>query len=115
MAALLQGEPRDLREIPVHAERVPDLNRRVYEIARAIPPGETRTYGELAIELGDPALARAVGQALGQNPFPIVVPCHRVLGARGSIGGFSAPGGASTKARMLAIEGVQVGRQLSLF
>jgi methylated-DNA-[protein]-cysteine S-methyltransferase len=114
MVRLLAGERVDLGDVHLDMDGVPDLNRSVYEIARAIPPSETRTYGDIAMELGDRLLARAVGQALGQNPFPIVVPCHRVLGARGAVGGFSAPGGRETKARMLAIEGVQVGRQLAL-
>jgi methylated-DNA-[protein]-cysteine S-methyltransferase len=112
---LLRGEDVDLRDVTLDMADVPDFNRRVYEVARAIPPGCTRTYGEIATEIGDPHLARAVGQALGQNPFPIVIPCHRVTAAHGAIGGFSAPGGARTKLRMLAIEGVQVGEQLSLF
>ena len=115
IVALLQGEGTDLREVDLDLTEIPQFNRQVYEVARAIPPGSTRTYGEIATQLGDPLLARAVGQALGQNPFPIVIPCHRVTAAHGSIGGFSAPGGARTKIRMLAIEGVAVGEQLSLF
>ncbi|HEX3245065.1 MAG TPA: methylated-DNA--[protein]-cysteine S-methyltransferase [Chloroflexota bacterium] len=115
IVALLEGETRGLHEVALDMTDVPEFNRRVYEVARAIPPGSTRTYGDIATDLGDPLLARAVGQALGQNPFPIVIPCHRVTAAHGSIGGFSAPGGAHTKVRMLAIEGVQVGEQLALF
>jgi methylated-DNA-[protein]-cysteine S-methyltransferase len=94
---------------------VPAFNRQVYEIARRIPPGQTRTYGEIATELGDRALARDVGQALGQNPFAIIVPCHRVLGANGKVGGFSANGGVETKLRMLTIEGAQLGSRPTLF
>ena len=75
--------------------------------AAAIPPGSTMTYGDIALRLTAPGTARAVGQALGQNPWPIVVPCHRVLAADGGMGGFSAPGGVSTKRRMLEIEGVE--------
>ena len=115
IVALLKGEMRDLGSVALDMTDVPQFNRRVYEVARTIPPGSTRTYGDIATQLGDPLLARAVGQALGQNPFPIVIPCHRVTAAHGSIGGFSAPGGSRTKVRMLAIEGVQVGEQLSLF
>src|SRR6476646_1586287 len=74
--------------------------------AHAIPPGRTRTYGELATTLGEPGAARAVGQALGRNPFAIVVPCHRVVAAQGRAGGFSAHGGLGTKRRILAAEGV---------
>ena len=69
------------------------------------PPGTTMSYGEIAREIGEPAAAREVGQALGRNPFPIIVPCHRVLAAGGRTGGFSAKGGVATKFKMLAIEG----------
>jgi len=105
--ALLTGARIDLRTVPIDLARVPEFDRRVYDVARAIPPGETRTYGDVATSLGDPGLARAVGQALGRNPFPIVIPCHRVVAAGGEIGGFSAAGGAATKRRMLAIESAQ--------
>ncbi|HEY2256603.1 MAG TPA: methylated-DNA--[protein]-cysteine S-methyltransferase [Variovorax sp.] len=105
--ALLQGEARDLAEIALDLEGVDEFRRRVYAIARRIPPGQTRTYGEIATELGDKTLARAVGQALGLNPFAPVVPCHRVLAAGGKWGGFSAHGGAAAKLRMLAIEGAR--------
>lgn len=105
--ALLDGEPLDLLEIALDLEGVSDFHRRVYAIARRIPPGRTRTYGEIAAELGDKGLARAVGQALGLNPFAPVVPCHRVLAAGGKWGGFSAHGGAAAKLRMLVIEGAR--------
>ena len=107
IVALLAGAKRDLRELVLDMERLPVFNRRVYELARTIPPGATMTYGEVARRLGSPGMARAVGQALGQNPFPIVVPCHRVLAADGRMGGFSAPGGVATKRKMLEIEGVE--------
>jgi methylated-DNA-[protein]-cysteine S-methyltransferase len=107
IVALLRGEKRDLREIALDYARVPEFNRRVYELARTIGPGATLTYGDIAQRLGTPGMARAVGQALGQNPWPIVVPCHRVLAADGGMGGFSAPGGVATKRRMLEIEGVE--------
>jgi methylated-DNA-[protein]-cysteine S-methyltransferase len=109
MVALLAGEPRDLRHVPIDMKGLSDLQRRVYEAARTIPPGATLSYGEVAERLGDRNLARDVGHALGQNPFPIVVPCHRVLAAGGKIAGFSARGGAATKLRLLAIEGAQPG------
>jgi methylated-DNA-[protein]-cysteine S-methyltransferase len=105
---LLTGQPADLTHLPIDIERVPEFNARVYEIARAIPPGETLTYGEIAVKLGDRLLARDVGAALGQNPWPIVVPCHRVTAAGGKLGGFSARGGVNTKAKLLAIEGAAV-------
>ena len=103
--ALLDGQPRQLLELELDMARLTDFQRRAYAIARAIPPGQTRTYGEVAAELGDPGLARAVGQAMGANPFAPVIPCHRVLAAGHQPGGFSARGGALTKLRMLAIEG----------
>jgi len=77
----------------------------VYESARAVPPGSTVSYGQIAEKIGAPGSARAVGQALGRNPFAIVVPCHRVLAAGRKLGGFTAEGGTTTKLRMLAIEG----------
>jgi methylated-DNA-[protein]-cysteine S-methyltransferase len=105
IVALLCGESPDLCKIALDMGNVPEFDRSVYEVTRRIPRGETRSYGEIAAELGDPAAARAVGQALGRNPFPIIVPCHRVLAAAGRPGGFSAHGGVATKLRMLAIEG----------
>jgi methylated-DNA-[protein]-cysteine S-methyltransferase len=98
------NQPADLSNIQLDMEGVPPFHRRVYEVARAIAPGNTRTYGEIATRLGDPGAARAVGQALGHNPFAPVVPCHRVLAAGGRSGGFSANGGVATKLRMLQIE-----------
>ena len=102
--AHLRGEPSDLSTIRLDMRHVPDFARRVYEVARDVAPGETTSYGELATRLGGIHLARDVGQALARNPFPIVVPCHRVLGAHGKLGGFSARGGVATKQRLLAIE-----------
>jgi methylated-DNA-[protein]-cysteine S-methyltransferase len=105
---LLAGKPVDLLDLSIDIARVPEFNARVYEIARAIPPGETLTYGEIAAKLGDKLLARDVGAALGKNPWPIVVPCHRVTAAGGKLGGFSARGGVNTKVKLLAIEGAKV-------
>ena len=107
ITALLSGDRRDLTAIRLDVDGLADCPRRVYEIARLIPPGETLTYGEVARRLGHPLRAREVGQALARNPFPIVVPCHRVLAANGRNGGFSAPGGVSTKLRLLEIEGAR--------
>ena len=104
IVALLSGEPRDLSHLPIDLDCVPAFNRKVYEVALAIPPGETLTYGEVARRIGDPGAARAVGVALGQNPFAPIVPCHRILAAGGKTGGFSADGGVETKLRMLTIE-----------
>ncbi|HWI78108.1 MAG TPA: methylated-DNA--[protein]-cysteine S-methyltransferase [Ramlibacter sp.] len=113
--ALLNGIQDDLADLPLDMEGVPPFHRRVYEITRAIPPGRTLTYGEVARRLGDPGAARAVGQALGHNPFAPVVPCHRVLAARSGAGGFSAEGGVETKLRMLQIEKAQMGPEPGLF
>lgn len=107
IVALLGGERRDLSCAVLDIEAVPDFNRRVYAIARTIPAGGTMTYGEIAERLGDRQLARDVAQALSQNPFPIIIPCHRVMAAGGKMGGFSAPGGVRTKLRLLSIEGAQ--------
>ena len=106
IVALLRGEKRDLREIALDFAALPPFSRRVYEIARTIDPGSTLTYGDIARRLGSPGTARAVGHALARNPWPIIVPCHRVLAADGRMGGFSAPGGVATKRKMLEIEGV---------
>ena len=100
-----RGEASDLGDIALDLEAAPDFHRRVYEAARAIPPGQTMTYGEIARKLGAPHESREVGQALGRNPFAIIVPCHRVLAADGKVGGFSANGGVATKLRILEIEG----------
>lgn len=105
IAALLQGERRSLRAVQLDMGRVAPFNARVYETARAIPPGATRTYGDIARAIGEPDGARAVGQALGRNPFAIIVPCHRVVGANDKLVGFSANGGIKTKLKMLKIEG----------
>jgi methylated-DNA-[protein]-cysteine S-methyltransferase len=116
IVALLRGErDDDLRGIALDMSHLPELHQRVYALARAIPPGQTRTYGEIAAELGDISLARAVGQALGANPFPIVVPCHRVMAAGGKSGGFSAPGGLVTKLKLLEIERAPLGGSPGLF
>jgi methylated-DNA-[protein]-cysteine S-methyltransferase len=114
ITALLHGESPDLSDVSLDMERVPPFERQVYELARRIPPGETLTYGQIATRLGDPLLARDVGQALARNPFPIVVPCHRVVAAGGKLGGFSARGGVATKQRLLAIEQANVSWQLPL-
>ena len=107
--ALLTGKKRDLTDIAIDDGGLPDFNRRVYAIVRKIPPGATITYGEIAERLGDKTLSREVGQAMGENPTPIIMPCHRVLAAGGKTGGFSASGGVVTKLRLLTIEGAQPG------
>jgi len=112
---LLAGGKPDFADAPLDLSLTPEFNARVYAVARTIPPGETLTYGEIAARLGDRLLARDVGQALGQNRWPIVVPCHRVTAANGKLGGFSARGGAATKLKLLAIEGAKAAGQPSLF
>ena len=108
--ALLAGEARDLGDIQLDERGIPEFRRQVHALTRAIPPGQTRTYGEIAAALGQPGAARAVGRAEGDNPFPPIVPCHRVMGAGGEPTGFSAPGGVATKRRMLLIEARAVGQ-----
>lgn len=102
---LLAGEAIDLGDIALDLDEAPDFHRKVYDVARTIPAGKTMTYGEIARRLGVPHESREVGQALGRNPVAIIVPCHRVLGADGKMGGFSATGGVATKRRILEIEG----------
>ena len=108
IVALLDGERVDLSDVAIADEQLSGADRAVYAVARTIPPGETLTYGEVAVEVGTVGDARAVGQAMGRNPFPIIVPCHRVVAADGALGGFSANGGTETKRRMLVIEGAAV-------
>ena len=107
IVALFAGEKTDLTGIAIDDASQTEFNKRVYAIARKIPPGQTMTYGEIAERLGDKTWARAVGQAMGENPTPVIMPCHRVLAASGKTGGFSAPGGVVTKLRLLTIEGAQ--------
>lgn len=113
--ALLRGESVLFDTEPLDFDMLGAFERRVYEAALAIAPGHTLTYGEIAARLGEPGAARAVGQALGRNPWPIVVPCHRVLGAGDFLGGFSAHGGRETKMRLLAIEKARRGDGPDLF
>lgn len=115
VVSLLEGEPTDLSQLPIDLDSVGEFERQVYDAALAIPPGQVRTYGELAETIGSPGAARAVGVALGRNPYPIIVPCHRVLAAEGRTGGFSARGGVATKLKMLEIEGARRSREPELF
>jgi methylated-DNA-[protein]-cysteine S-methyltransferase len=107
--AYAEGEPVDFSMVPVDLTGVDEFRLAIYDAARRLGFGETTTYGELAKRAGHAGLSRETGQALGSNPVPLVIPCHRILAAGGRIGGFSAPGGAATKERMLALEGVRVG------
>lgn len=99
-----EGERVEFAGTPLDLEAVPDFNRRVYDDILGLRWSETTTYGAIARRLGDVNLSRAVGKALGDNPIPLIVPCHRVLAANGRTGGFSAPGGVTSKMRMLALE-----------
>jgi methylated-DNA-[protein]-cysteine S-methyltransferase len=115
IAALLQGEASDLTAVALDLDGVPPFHRRVYEVARSIPPGATLSYGDIAARLGVRGASRAVGQALGRNPFALVVPCHRVVAAGGKVGGFSATGGVTTKLRLLSIESARANGSPALF
>jgi methylated-DNA-[protein]-cysteine S-methyltransferase len=103
---MLGGGAPDFSRLPLDFSAVPAFHQRVYDVTRAIRPGRTQSYGEVAAQVGDAGAARAVGQALGRNPFPLIIPCHRVLAAGGRAGGFSGAGGVAQKQRLLAIEGV---------
>jgi methylated-DNA-[protein]-cysteine S-methyltransferase len=105
--ALLRGEHSDISAVALDLDAKPEFERSVYEIARTIPPGETLTYGDIAKRLGIPRDAREVGRALGDNPIPIIVPCHRVVAADGRMHGFSGTGGVKTKLKLLEIEGYE--------
>lgn len=102
--ALIAGEKIDFSHVTLDHAPLPEFSKRVYEIVRTIPIGQTLTYGEIAKKLGDVSLSREVGQAMGKNPTPVIMPCHRVVAASGKTGGFSAPGGVDTKMKLLSIE-----------
>jgi methylated-DNA-[protein]-cysteine S-methyltransferase len=115
IVALLRGEARDLSFITLDMEGVPPFRQSIYAVLRGIPVGATLSYGEVAARLGDGSTARDVGEAMGKNPTPIIVPCHRVVAAGGRLGGFSAAGGVTTKLRLLNIEGAHLGEVPALF
>ena len=114
---VMGGASRDLGFVTLDERGIEPFRRAVYAATRRIPPGTTATYGELARMIGrtDFEGARDVGAALARNPFPIIVPCHRVVGASGRLTGFSAPGGLETKRRMLELEGAPGYGQQVLF
>lgn len=115
ITALYAGTADDLHDVPLDERGIDDFRRAVYAAAREIPPGSTRSYGEVARAIGRPDAARDVGMALARNPCPILVPCHRVVAANGALTGFSAPGGLATKRRMLELEGAPGYGQQVLF
>jgi methylated-DNA-[protein]-cysteine S-methyltransferase len=111
----LAGSVQDLARFALDLSGVSDFHRRVYAVTQGIEAGRTLSYGDVARLVGEPGAARGVGQALGQNPVPLLVPCHRILASDGTLRGFSAPGGVETKRRLLALEGVFLGGGPSLF
>jgi methylated-DNA-[protein]-cysteine S-methyltransferase len=113
MQATMAGRSPDLRDIPLDERDLDELRRAVYAATREVPAGSTRSYGEVARAIGRPDAARDVGVVLARNPYPILVPCHRIVAANGALTGFSAPGGLATKRRMLELEGAPgYGQQL---
>jgi methylated-DNA-[protein]-cysteine S-methyltransferase len=104
VARHFSGDAQDFSDLPLDFRQASAFERAVYAAALAIPCGETRTYGDLARAVGQPQAAQAVGIALGRNPVPILVPCHRILAGGGRAGGFSAPGGVATKFAILDVE-----------
>jgi methylated-DNA-[protein]-cysteine S-methyltransferase len=111
ICSLLSGQKCSLADVPLDFEGLPPFHQEVYRAALHIPFGQTRTYGQLARMAGSDNGARAVGQAMAKNPFALIVPCHRVLGANGNPGGFSAFGGCESKRKLLQIEGNDLGRK----
>nr|WP_321441940.1 methylated-DNA--[protein]-cysteine S-methyltransferase [uncultured Hyphomonas sp.] len=116
LKTFLSGRPTGFDGLRLDMKRHSAFERAAYEALRKVPWGQTVTYGELAAAVGRPNGAQAIGTAMGRNSWPVIVPCHRVLGANGWLGGFSAPGGMLTKKALLAREGVYPdGGQLKLF
>lgn len=115
IVAVMAGEPRDLHDVRLDERGIDEFRRAVYAATREIAPGTTRSYGDIARAIGRPDGARDVGAALSRNPFPVIVPCHRVVAANGALTGFSAPGGLATKRRMLELEGAPGYGQQVLF
>ena len=109
ITALLRGQAADFSDVTLDMTGIRVFNRRVYELTRAIPRGETRTYGDVAARLGAPGAVNSVAQAISKNPFMIIVPCHRVLEAGGYADKISPHGGTISKRRLLSIEGTGAG------
>ena len=104
----LSGQKIDFSSVALDLTGISPFHRAIYDAARAIPWGHTATYGDLAHQIGAPDAARAVGQALGRNPIPIIIPCHRILAKGDKLRGFSAYGGIVTKERLLVLEGLRL-------
>ncbi|MCF7687181.1 MAG: methylated-DNA--[protein]-cysteine S-methyltransferase [Cephaloticoccus sp.] len=107
--AHLQGVLQDFSDVDYDYTRVSKFHRSVYEQTLAIKVGRTCSYGDIARQLGQPpGASRAVGAASGANPWPLLIPCHRVVAGSGKMTGFSGAGGIKTKLRLLALEGAQL-------
>lgn len=115
IVALLRGETCDFSDVTLDMGGIHRFNQRVYQTVRAIPRGETRTYGEIAVELGASGAMHSVAQAIARNPFVIIIPCHRVLEAGGYADQISPHGGLISKRRLLSIEGTGCPNSKSLF
>jgi methylated-DNA-[protein]-cysteine S-methyltransferase len=115
IASLLRGQPSDLSDVTLDMRGIHAFNQRVYQLTRAIPRGETRTYGDLAARLGASGAAHSVAQAISKNPFMIIVPCHRVLEAGSYADRISPNGGVISKRRLLSIEGAGSPNHKTLF
>ena len=115
IVALLRGEAADFSDVTLDMQGILPFNGRVYALARTIPRGETMTYAEIAKRLGASGASHAVGQAIGRNPFTLIIPCHRVLAAPGETNAISANGGVITKRRLLSLEGALANSGPTLF
>jgi methylated-DNA-[protein]-cysteine S-methyltransferase len=113
LQAFASGDDIDFQDIELDIACLTEFQRKVTLSCRAIPPGQVLTYGQLATQAGSPGAARAVGQVMARNRWPLVVPCHRVIAAQGRLGGFSAPNGRDVKKKLLDREGVQLGKRLT--
>jgi len=105
----LRGKIQEFDDVPLDLRHVPPFHQKVYRALQKIEPGAVTTYGALAEMAGSPGASRAVGQAMAKNPLTLLVPCHRVIGSAGKLGGFSAYGGGMTKTRLLGLEGTHIG------
>ncbi|WOJ97232.1 methylated-DNA--[protein]-cysteine S-methyltransferase [Congregibacter brevis] len=115
LLAYFSGEAVAMEDLVLDYSLVSPFNALIYRALRGVPRGEIVSYGDLAKEIGQPGAARAVGIVMSKNPWPVVVPCHRVIGANGKLTGFSAYGGVDTKLSLLTLEGTQFGDTPGLF
>lgn len=115
LESYFQGVSVSLENLLLDESLVSEFNARAYRELRSVPRGKMITYGDLAQRIGQPSAAQAMGLAMSKNPWPVIVPCHRVVGANGKLIGFSAHGGVDTKLRLLTLEGTQFGASPGLF